>query len=377
VNSLKLNKVAILERRQSQKFGPAFDLKRERESHVRNPNMPMSSSESSPDLVQRLLTLLLSTSTDAIAHLHSKPDSSISPLSALRTDFLSLLSVLYSNTTKLSIALNPSSPVYSAAVTPLNDLITHSSTLASNASLFLPDVHGRALTSEVHSTAKGVLTALQELAHAHISLLAKPTTTKHKIDTSRSSGNDDYLAKTGIVHELIRQAKAEQPHGLSKTNLIAVQKRWREHSEIIADAVSTLEADASLPEGDEEEDELDDGWDDPELDLPEAGKQSPEQIQLAKKVRTSSLTILSGLPNRGPPPLPPLDLDRRSTHLDALRRCSQRPLGLLSPDAATTTKCLTGRSARFGCTARSCDGQPSHPGLWHRGGKSVSPERSA
>jgi cyclin-D1-binding protein 1 len=245
----------------------------------------MSSSESDADPVQHLLTLLLSTSTDAIAHLHSKPDSQILPLSALRTDFLSLLSVLYSNTTKLSIALNPSSPVYSAAVTPLKDLITHSSTLASNASLFLPDVHGRTLTAEVHSMAKGVLTALQELAHAHLSLLAEPTT-RQKIDASRSSTNDEYLAKTGVVHELIRQAKAEHPHGLSKTNLIAVHKRWREHSEIIADAASTLEVEALHPEGDEDEDELDDGWDDPEFDLNDAGKQSPEQIQLAKKVRT-------------------------------------------------------------------------------------------
>jgi cyclin-D1-binding protein 1 len=295
VNSLKPNKVVISSEDKVKSLDPRLASS---ESHVR---MKMSSSESDTDtdLVQHLLTLLLSTSTDAIAHLHSKPDSQISPLSALRTDFLSLLSVLYSNTTKLSIALNPSSPVYSAAVTPLKDLITHSSTLASNASLFLPDVHGRTLTAEVHSTAKGVLTALQELAHAHLSLLAKPTT-RHKIDASQR-GNDEYLAKTGVVHELIRQAKA----GLSKTNLIAVHKRWREHSDIIADAASTLEVETFLPEGDEDEDELDDGWDDLELDLHDAGKQSPEQIQLAKKVRThpnllpnnSRAFLIVGLPH--------------------------------------------------------------------------------
>jgi hypothetical protein len=244
------------------------------------------SSDALSSVVQALLTLLSSTSADAITLLRPTPDAPNLPLSTLHADFISLLSLLYSNTTKISIALNPSSPTYSAAITPLKDLITHTSTLASNASLFLPNVHGRILTAEVHSITKSVLTALQELAHAHLSLLTKPTTHTHKDATiSSSSRNDEYLAKTGVVHELITQAKAEhQPQGLSKTNLIAVRKRWREQSEIIADAVSTLEIEAS-PSPDDEEDDLDDGWDDPELDLGDPGKQSPEQIELAKKVR--------------------------------------------------------------------------------------------
>ncbi|KAI0256690.1 hypothetical protein BJV78DRAFT_1150657 [Lactifluus subvellereus] len=280
----------------------------------------MSMSTSPAVSVQALLTLLSRTSTDSITALNNPNTSNAQnlPLSTLRRDFLSILSVLYSNTTKLSIALNPTSPTYSAAVTPLKDLVAHSSTLASNASLFLPDVHGRTLTAEVHATAKSVLTALQELAHAHLSLLAKPAL-KDDDDDARSA-NDGYLAKTGVVHELIAQTKADEPQGLSRTNLIAVRKRWREHSDIIADAVSTLEIEA-FPPDDDDDDDNDDGWDDPEfeLDLGAGGKQSPEQIQLAKKIltvaeRTSALfndvrTALLPIARRAPaaqaPPPPP------------------------------------------------------------------------
>jgi hypothetical protein len=238
--------------------------------------------------VQASLALLSHNCTLSIAALTPKPDAPELSLSSLRTDFLSLLSLIYSNTTKLSIALNPSKPTYSAALTPLKDLITHSSTLASNASSFLPDVHGRALTAEVHSMAKSVLTALQELAYAHLSLFADPASKVGAVVTSRSSSEDKrdtYLAKTAVVHELITQAKAEDHPGLSRTNLIAVRRRWREHSEIIADAAAVLEIEASPPDSEGDDDDFDDGWDDPDLGLTVPGKQSPEQVELAKTVR--------------------------------------------------------------------------------------------
>jgi hypothetical protein len=239
--------------------------------------------------VQASLTLLSHNCALFIAPLNPKPDAPELPLSSLRTDFISLLSLIYSNTTKLSIALNPSTPTYSAALTPLKDLITHSSTLASNASSFLPNVHGHALTAEIHSTTKCVLTALQELAHAHLSLLAHPASKTDAVAASRSSSEDKrdaYLAKTAVVHELITQAKAEDhPQGLSRTNLIAVRRRWREHSEIIADAAATLETEISSANDEDDGDYFDDGWDDPDLGLTMPGKLSPEQVELAKTVR--------------------------------------------------------------------------------------------
>jgi hypothetical protein len=170
----------------------------------------------------------------------------------------------------------------------------------------------------VHSTATDVLTALRELAHAHLSLLTKPAIKDDAaVSGSSTIGGDTYLAKTGVVHQLIAQAKADQ--GLSKTNLIAVRKRWREHSEIVADAAATLETEAfPSNDGDDDDDDdfFDDGWDDPELGLIVPGKLSPEQVELAKKVRPHSphfsqldLTVLPTLL---------ADTKCRATHVSAL-----------------------------------------------------------
>jgi hypothetical protein len=248
--------------------------------------MSSSASDRQALSVQASLSLLSHNCALSIAAISPKPDAPELPLSSLRTDFISLLSLIYSNTTKLSIALNPSNPTYSAALAPLKDLITHVAMLASNASLYLPNVHGRALFAEVHSTAKSVIMALQELAHAHLFLLANPASKDGAVAASSKDKKDAYLAKTAIVHELITQAKAEDhPQGISRTNLIAVRKRWREHSEIIADAAATLEIETSLPDSEGDGDDFDDGWDDPDLGLIVPGKLSPEQAELAKAVR--------------------------------------------------------------------------------------------
>lgn len=261
--------------------------------------------------VQASLTLLTQNCAHSIAALGTKSDAQELPLSALRTDFISLLSVIYSNTTKLSIALNPSNPTYSAAVIPLKDLITYTSTLASNASSFIPNVHGRALTAEIHSTARSVLTALQELVHAHLSLLIKPANNDDvAVPIPYKNGGDAYLAKTGVVHELIAQAKADEPQGLSRSNLIAVRKRWQEHLGIISDAAATLEIEAfPLADGDDDDNDFDDGWDDPELGFTMSGKLSPEQVELAKTVRAHSSHLPPPTSDCGPPP-PHHNVDR-------------------------------------------------------------------
>ncbi|KAN0132410.1 hypothetical protein V8E53_009836 [Lactarius tabidus] len=197
------------------------------------------------------LNALAHSCTQSILVPNTAPDTH-DTLTTLRTDFLSTISTVYSNTTKLSIALNPSTPTYSAAIRPLKDLITHASTLTSNASFFLPSFHGCTLT-EVHSVAQSVLTALENLARAHLSLIAKVPT---KGDAT--SGTEEYISKTAVVHELIAQAKAADPQGLSRSNLVAVRTRWLEHSETVSDVEAMLEFEVFAS---------DDGWDDPDLDL--------------------------------------------------------------------------------------------------------------
>jgi hypothetical protein len=245
------------------------------------------------DPVQALLTVLYQTCTQSILAVKTVPGTQDIPLETLRTDFLSLLSLVYSNTTKLSIALNPSTPTYSAAIRPLKDLITHASTLAFNASLFLPGVHGRTLTAEVHSVAKSVLTALEDLARAHLSLITRVPT-----EADATSRTEEYLSKTAVVHELISQAKAVHPQGLSRSNLAAVRKRWLEHSETVSDAEAMLEFESNASNDDDDKDtnEFGDGWDDPELDLgSDKGEHGPEQKQLAKTVRHVLLFLISAL----------------------------------------------------------------------------------
>ncbi|KAN0137235.1 hypothetical protein V8E53_004945, partial [Lactarius tabidus] len=160
---------------------------------------------------------------------------------------------------------------------------THSRVLTSNASLFLPSVHGRTLTAEVHSVAQSVLTSLENLARAHLSLIATVPT---KGDAT--SGTEEYLSKTAVVHELIAQAKAADPQSLSRSNLIAVRKRWLEHSETVSDASAEamLEFEAFASDDDDDKDtEFDDGWDDPDLYLgSDKGEQGPKQKQLAKTI---------------------------------------------------------------------------------------------
>ncbi|KAN0137256.1 hypothetical protein V8E53_004966 [Lactarius tabidus] len=164
------------------------------------------------------------------AHLNAHAHINTAPDTTLRTDFLSILSIIYSNTTKLSIALNPSTPTYSAAIRSLKDLTAHASTLTSNAYLFLPSVH---------SVAQSVLTGLENLARAHLSLIARVPT---KGDAT--SGTEEYISKTAVVHELVAQAKAADTQGLSRSNLVAVRKRWLEHSEAVSDAEAMLEFEA-------------------------------------------------------------------------------------------------------------------------------------
>jgi hypothetical protein len=202
-----------------------------------------------------LLPALAHTCTQSILSLNTAPDIHDIPLPTLRSDFLSILSIVYSNTTKLSITINPSTPTYSAAIRPLKDLIAHASTLASNASLFLPSVHGRTLNAEVHSAAKGVLTGLENLARAHLSLIARVPT---KGDAT--SGTEEYFSKNAVVYELIARAKAADPQGLSRSNLVDVRKCRLEHSETVSDAESMLKVEVFASDDDDNKDtELDDG----------------------------------------------------------------------------------------------------------------------
>lgn len=130
------------------------------------------------------------------------------PLETLLTDFISLLSLLYQSTTKVALTMKPSSPVYTAALTPLKDMRSQLDALASCICSLDPDKHGKALVRELRWATDDVASAL----HAFVSEF---------LDDSLPSARKSYLPKTGAVHEALDRAKS-----VSRTNQDAVRKRW-------------------------------------------------------------------------------------------------------------------------------------------------------
>ncbi|KAH0830564.1 hypothetical protein J3R83DRAFT_2019 [Lanmaoa asiatica] len=70
------------------------------------------------------------------------------PLNVVLTDLDGLLALIYNLTTKLSLALKPAAPSYSASVPILRDLVQHVSALAHCARLLHHNLHGATLTKE-------------------------------------------------------------------------------------------------------------------------------------------------------------------------------------------------------------------------------------
>ncbi|KAI0030817.1 hypothetical protein K488DRAFT_71883 [Vararia minispora EC-137] len=214
--------------------------------------------------VQKVLVSLHLLSTSATGLLDAltspSPPNPPLPLPQLHADLLRLLSLIYANTTKLTLALNPPdlTPSYNAALVPLNDLTAHLSTLASNAVSFDPREHGRALASEVQHTVKDVIIAVQELVQAH-SVAISATEDLRPAGKGKGKG-EEYMIKTATVHQLIERARLPGDDGISSSNAKAVRKRWNEQGDILQDAVAELDDDDRESGNDDsigEEDEFD------------------------------------------------------------------------------------------------------------------------
>jgi cyclin-D1-binding protein 1 len=200
-------------------------------------------------------------------------------LPVLHKDLISLLSLVYAQITKLAICLKPASPTYSAAVSPLQEMSKHVIAIATCAALFDEDVHGTTLVQEVRSAAREVLESVDAFLKTLRNLLNS---------TAAPEDNQEYLVRTGAVHELIEHARG--PNGLSKTNLDAVRRRWDADQDVLKDAFKEFEEmlEESTDEADEEEDEFGDGWD--ELGLG-TQKMTDKELARAKSVRSYNFTL--------------------------------------------------------------------------------------
>jgi hypothetical protein len=168
----------------------------------------------------------------------------------------------------LSIALNPSDVIYQASISPLKDLVQHLNALSSCSSLINDVTHGKTLRAEAIDLVTDVLLSLNALVNTFLSI------------ATDSAPNDDYLIRTGTIHNLIDNARSSS--GLSPDNLQAVKKKWNSDRKTLEDAYEEL---SQMSESVEADDFLeDDEWD--ELGL-NTKKLSPEEVERVKKVIVS------------------------------------------------------------------------------------------
>lgn len=226
-----------------------------------------------------LLNLATQTCTTSLADLsQSNRDESHPSLAVVYTDLMSLLSLIYASTTKLSIALNPSSPTYQASLSPLKDLIAHISGIAHCVSLLHPHEYGTTLRREVQGTVREIIESVRELVHTFL----RPNTSDSK--------RDEYLVRTGEIHDLIQRAR----NGMSKNNLAAVRKMWDLDRSALEDGFREVGKMIEEEEGEENAEELgfDDGWG--ELGLHESGKKmNKEELKRTKDVSIHEIDVFT------------------------------------------------------------------------------------
>ncbi|KAF4608463.1 hypothetical protein EYR40_000808 [Pleurotus pulmonarius] len=221
------------------------------------------------------LTLLRATCSDALTLLSGdgsaeKPDEQ-PPLAVIQKDLASLLTLIYAAATKLALSLKPSSPTYSASLTPIKEISERVAAVAHCVLFIDPNLHGATLFKEGVETVKDVIEATASLAEAFVTAASTP------------NPGDEYLSRTGTVHELAEKAK-----NLSLSNALAVQKRWQQDRASLDDAVSELHdmiEQAETGDGANTLDtDFDDGW--AEFGIGSDKKLQIHELARAKKAHT-------------------------------------------------------------------------------------------
>ncbi|KAF9464700.1 hypothetical protein BDZ94DRAFT_1307689 [Collybia nuda] len=204
------------------------------------------------------LSLVVETSNSTITSLISYKagdvaDSPLTDQSVLHKDLLSLFSLLQVSTTKLSLALKPSSPTYGASLGPLKDLVDQISALSHCVHLYHHNL-GITLTQEVGSVTSDIIQSVRVLCQTFLDNEINNTR------TSTGQPGDEYMVRTGAVHDLINKAKV--PGGLSVDNVSAVRKKLTQDHASLEDALSEVCDMASETQVSSEDnmDDEDDGW---------------------------------------------------------------------------------------------------------------------
>ncbi|CUA70051.1 hypothetical protein RSOLAG22IIIB_00396 [Rhizoctonia solani] len=186
----------------------------------------------------------------------------------VRSDFISILTLLYARSTSLTLVLNAGS--YPAAREPLTEIARDVSRLAHCVGLF--SISGPTIQSEATWAAEEVLDCIQTFL---ISFTRSKAT-----ETSPEESKAALMLRVGSIHNTIDRIKTS----FSVDNRAAVIKRWQSDSSHLDDAMREVkemieEAESDNPGKDED---LDDGWGEI-LDGPES-KLAAHEVEVAKKV---------------------------------------------------------------------------------------------
>lgn len=182
----------------------------------------------------------------------------------LRTDFLSILFLLYSASTKVALALKPDAKGHRAAIIPLKDLSNNVAALTHSVRL-MHQTQGQTLFAEYKNTAQNTIRSIEYFADGLQSSI------------SRSLEYDDCLMAVNKVHELIDIAK--RPGALSVDNKAAVRKKLLQDHDSLQDGAEEIK-EMITPTSDG----FDDGWED--LGLKSNQDFSPEEKDRLKMVRS-------------------------------------------------------------------------------------------
>ena len=226
------------------------------------------------------LSLVLESCNNAIVALSEQTEESedypTANFTTLRTDFISLLSIIHSAVTKVALSLKPTSPQHKASLVPLRDLTNNVAALVHSIRL-MRRKQGLILMKEYESVAENVISAIRSLIQ---SLLSPPL--------GQSLSTKEYLVRTGEVHETIDRVR--KAGGLSLCNRDAVQKIWLRDHDSLQDGAEELKeickpTDSNTENEDEGGDASYDGWE--ELGVDSNRKLALDELDRAEKVCSS------------------------------------------------------------------------------------------
>jgi len=199
----------------------------------------------------------------ALVALKGPPTAMEGPLptfSALRKDFLSLMTLIHSYTTRLWMALGKKPSTPAAAVPILETLSQHIQNLSGCAGAFDRNQFGNSLSNEARLAAQEVLQATKVLLRAY----------------ANNSEEPDSSQRTGTVHDA-----CDRHRNLSMDNREAVAKIWKNDQEALKDALKEVEELLSPSD----EDALGNGWDELDQELGDLASELTEaEVSLVKKV---------------------------------------------------------------------------------------------